>query len=267
MTFSPDKFRNHIAKHGDLAKTSKFDVRIFKGNLEQNNTAVRGADTKITEGLSFQCEGAELPGYNINTLEFKGYGPSWHVATVPAYSEINLTFLCATDMWEKAFFEDWMQQIIPTRYTNSPNVEYRDSYISQILIMQYSEADSKNPTYKCVIDEAFPTTIAPLTLSWGDIDGVHRLQVTFRYSRWARFSNILSPAPTNTQQENKKLDGKQNNNETNGKLQIKPLPAAASAPQSAPPNSSVPVKGKGGRFGGGGASGGWSPYDFFSKIF
>lgn len=262
MTFSPDKFRSHIAKHGDLAKPSKFDVRIFKGKLENRNTAVRVDDPKISESLSFQCETAELPGYNINILEAKVYGPSWYVASVPTYTETTLTFLCMTDMWEKAYFEDWMQQIIPTRLTDYPHAAYRDTYLSQILIQQYSESDPKNPTYKCVLDEAFPTAIAPLSLNWSDTDGIHRLQVTFRYSRWARFSNL--PAPVNTQDKNNTLDGKRNNS---GEQTVKPLPTAASAPQSAPSNSSVPVKGKGGRFGGGGASGGWSPFDFFTQIF
>ena len=189
MTFSPDKFRSHIATHGDLAKPSKFEVKIFRGNA----TAV----TDASRGLSLQCEATELPGFNINTLEFKGYGPSWHIASTPTYSDLTLTFLCTTNMWEKIYFEEWMQKIIPTGYIDdagniSPHAQYRDDYFSTIFIDQYAEYNSSKPSYRCYLIGAFPINMAPLSLNWGDSDGVHRLQVTFKYVSWARNKSISS---------------------------------------------------------------------------
>lgn len=183
MAFSVDQFRQHFAKHGEFAKPSKFKVTIFRSNV---------SDVNIARGLSFQCETTELPGYTLNTSEAKVYGPSWHVATTPTYTDLSLTFLCASDMWEKKYFDDWMQTIIPTGYATvdepSPHPEYREKYLSTIRIDQYSEyGDDRNHEipYRVMVFDAFPINLAPLPLNWGD-DGVHRLNVTFKYTRWGR---------------------------------------------------------------------------------
>jgi hypothetical protein len=183
MAFSVDQFRQHFAKHGDFAKSSKFQVMIMRSTAP---------DIGAVKGLSFQCEATELPGFAINTLEAKVYGPSWHIASVPVYTDLTLTFVCASDMWEKKYFDDWMQKIIPTGYATvdeeSPHAEYRDNYLSTITIDQYNEY-SKNSTleipYRVMIFDAFPTSIAPLPLNWGE-DGLHRLAVTFKYRKWGR---------------------------------------------------------------------------------
>jgi hypothetical protein len=213
MTFSPDKFRTHIAAHGDLAKPSKFEVKVFRGNTVDV--------TEASRGLSLQCEAAELPGFNINTIESKVYGPSWHIASIPTYSDVTLTFLCATNMWEKSYFENWMQKIIPTGYINnttltdvSPHAQYRDDYFSTIFIDQYAEYNSSKPSYRCALIGAFPISMASLSLNWGDSDGVHRLQVTFKYSKWMRIEKVSgakSIKPTSNTNSQPAQDGIKNN--------------------------------------------------------
>ena len=186
MAFSPDAFRQHFAKHNDFAKASKFRVQILRSSLGDT------IDAENVRGLSFQCEATELPGYSINTAEAKVYGASWQVATVPVYTELQLTFICASDMWEKKYFDDWMQSIIPTGYGSigeeSPHAEYRDKYLSTIKIDQFAEyidGSALTIPYSVIVFDAFPTSIAPLPLNWGE-DGLHRLSVTFKYWKWGR---------------------------------------------------------------------------------
>jgi hypothetical protein len=213
MTFSPDKFRSHIAKHGDLAKPSKFQVQIFRSSSARQKFEVKGDPNKEVSSdgtleevvvtaprlddsryLSLQCEATELPGFTVNTLESKVYGPSWHVATTPSYSDITLTFLCTSDMWEKKYFEDWMQSIIPTGYYSTDSiindgashVAYRDSYLSTIVIDQFKESGENNIPYRCALLQAFPIAIQALPLNWGDSEGIHRLAVVFKYYKWTR---------------------------------------------------------------------------------
>lgn len=175
MSFSPDALRKHLSKHGDLAKPSRFRATIT-------------GFSDIGRDLRLQCEATELPGFTVNTSEAKIYGPSWHVATIPVFTDVQLTFICTQDMWEKKFFDDWMKLIVPIApwlgTQVSPHVGYRDDYMTNIFIEQMTEVNQTLSIYRCVLEEAFPTTVAALPVSWADVDGVHRLQVTFKYTRW-----------------------------------------------------------------------------------
>jgi hypothetical protein len=174
MAFNVNQFREHFGKHGDYAKPSKFDVRIY--------TPPALVGEKLTD-LRFQCETAELPGYNINTVDNKIYGVSTPVASFPSFSDLSLTFICAGDFWEKKLFDKWLNLVIPI---NRYNPNYKYSYTTDIEINQYTDyADSQipKPIYTAKIFKAFPISISPLQMNWGD-DGIHRLTVVFKYDYW-----------------------------------------------------------------------------------
>ena len=71
--FRPNDFFANFVKHKDFSKSSKFHVELFK----PANLAFGQLDFRE---LKFQCEAAELPGYNINTVDAKIYGVSSPVA-------------------------------------------------------------------------------------------------------------------------------------------------------------------------------------------
>lgn len=175
MAFSVNQFRDHFAKHNDFAKTSKFDVRI---------TAPSGLGLDATD-LRFQCEATELPGYTVNTVDGRYYGVANPVASFPTFADLTLTFVCSGDFWEKKLFDRWMNLVIPI---NNYNPNYKENYTApKIVINQFSEIAGENNTapviYKVSFFEAFPTSIAPMAVNWGD-DAIHRLAVTFRYEYW-----------------------------------------------------------------------------------
>lgn len=183
-----DRFLSHYSRHADYSKTSKFETVISIGG---DLLARVGSPTD----LRFQCEVSELPGYNINTVEGKVYGATYAVAANPVFNELNLTFICAGDMWEKRFFDDWMEYILPKQNFLA---RYRNEYVGTITVTQYSEVSIKTEeesfasseignikTYRVKFLEAFPTSVAPIALNWAD-DSVNRLAVTFKYRRWER---------------------------------------------------------------------------------
>lgn len=171
--FAPEKFISHLKGCADLAKPSKFDVQI---------TGLRGtSDASKLQDLTFQCDSTELPGYTVNTLESKVYGPSWHIASLPTFNEHVLNFMCTQTMWEKIFFDNWMRRI---NNPNSYHTTYRDAYTAEVVINQYADTNPKTPIYAVKLVEAFPISIAALPVNWGDMDGVHRLAVTFKYTYW-----------------------------------------------------------------------------------
>lgn len=193
MAFVPDLFLANYAVHGDFSKVSKFAAYIFPpsgltsgglfGGLIKLPSLVNSA------GLSFQCETAELPGYNINTVESKIYGAPYQVAATPVFADLSLTFICAADLWEKKFFDDWMNFILPKGTNRGYLANYKNQYASIIRVVQFTETGIPSLTIKFM--EAFPYTIAPMTTNWAD-DGIHRLTVGFKYKHWERESLIAS---------------------------------------------------------------------------
>lgn len=214
-----DAFLANYAAHFDFAKPSKFLVMVFQpagliaggllGGLIGQTKATQFLGKGInTASLSFQCEQASLPGYSINPVSQKIYGPSFTAAATPQdFEPLQLTFICAGDMWERKFFEDWMEFIIPkgsmkltadTTVSNLINadgasraggtVKYRNEYTGSIQVVQFHETGI--PSARYTYEECYPVSVAQQQLSWGDQD-IHRLNVTFNYRTWSREKNIL----------------------------------------------------------------------------
>jgi hypothetical protein len=234
--FKVSDFITHFSKHSDFAKTSKFEVLIapppFLADLP-------------TYDLRFQCESTELPAYNVNTVENRQYGVGLPVASSPvSFADITLTFICAGDMWEKKLFDRWMNNVIPI---NNYNPRYKDEYItSKIEINQYSETSEK--IYSAVLFSAFPISIGAMSLNWAD-DGIHRLPVTFKYDYWLPgTSNPAKPQSLQTRIETP--SGSTPPSTGNRGQSVRTTPIGPRAVNPLPP-----IRGRGGTFSGGGASG------------
>jgi hypothetical protein len=171
MPFNINDFMAHYAGHKEYSKTSKFEVFIVKPPA---------LALPSPNGLQFQCETSELPGYNINIVEGRVYGASYAVAATPVFNDLNLTFICAGDLWEKQFFDAWMDFILP-KGEYEYLAKFRESYTANIEVRQFLETGEI--AYRATFFEAFPTSVAPITLNWAD-DGINRLNVTFKYRHW-----------------------------------------------------------------------------------
>lgn len=271
--FDVEAFRRHLASHGDLAKPSKFNVTFSEpkwyteeqqslgqvvvqlpepdpdgGPVVLEGFEIVGGKIPPWEELTFQCEAAELPGYEVDVLESKIGGASWWLPASPKFSTLTLTFICAQDMWEKRLMDDWMGEVFPsfanrlqsgdTRASGLgsyrlPMLRYRDDYAVTIYIsqkieqgradayyeksegsfdeilpygsvkpakMRYNLGFAEKPidpaNYTIIVQDAFPISVAALPLNWGDTEGIHRLQVTFRYTRWLRINDELADEVT-----------------------------------------------------------------------
>ena len=138
MSFSPNLFLSNVRGKDGLAKPSRFQVvlpipvNVYKPNssiiekiLNLPNSVFNdvsdaiskaiGGETggsggsSISRYLSLQCESAELPGRNIGTADVKIYGPSFKVPTSTSYNDMNLTFLCTNDFYERKLFDKWLE--------------------------------------------------------------------------------------------------------------------------------------------------------------
>ena len=170
MTFSVQNIVASLNKSG-VAKASHFEVQI---------TGIGASD--LERDMMFRCDSAELPGRTISTAEYRIYGPVQKIPYGSLVGDVNLTFLLSEDMREKEYFERWADTIVGAgtfgKSTGKYNVEYYDTITGQIVIRQYGEAGQLTSIHTLI--EAYPISIAPVSMSWGD-EAPAKLSITFSY--------------------------------------------------------------------------------------
>lgn len=186
------------SRGGGPAKPSRFLIQIIPPNFERASSRSRiqyPDDMNRLKDLTFQCESAELPGRNMSTSDILIAGPSIKLPYTSNYNDINFTFYCTNDMYEKRIFDDWMN-VICSRDQNT--LSYREDYSTTIGIFQYDEGGDKRPwpalTYGVKLIDAYPISINQLNLSWSD-DNIHKLSVTFAYTQYEPIGKITNLVP------------------------------------------------------------------------
>lgn len=226
MAFLPQQFLSNINTKNGLAKPCRFNVILpipryinsfisvteleqtvqAQGsqtldisnilNGESSDEQSRSSNPEISRYLSLQCEATELPGRTLITQDVKIYGPVFKVPYQTQYQDINLTFICTNEFFERKLFDRWIETIHPSDTNNLRFPKSEDSrYMTNIKIIQYD--DFIRQIYAIELIDAFPTGISSQQLSWSE-DGFHRATVQFAYQKYKVIyrgtSNIRSAA-------------------------------------------------------------------------
>ena len=216
MAFTPQAFLSNIKAKDGLARPARFEVilpiptyinnfvsqNLFEQILNLPNNVIaditqavsevlgnspkdeqsKTSNASISRYLALQCEAAELPGKTLQTADVKVYGPTFKVPYQTQYTDINLTFLCTNEFYERKLFERWTESIMPT---DTNNLRYSKDettrYLTNITVLQYDDFIKK--IFAVELIDAFPIGVAPQTLYWAD-DGFHRLGVQFAYQKY-----------------------------------------------------------------------------------
>ena len=158
----------------DLAKPSRFEVSI--------PTPLGLPNSGASKVLRLRCENAELPGRTLATAQQKIYGPEESFPYQSTFNDITLSFIVGDDMYEKKFFDSWLEWINPSL---TYNFQYKVNYAIQMTIDQY---DLQNKiSYSVTLKDAFPTAINAMDLDWSS-DAYHKLTVSFAYTSWTNKS-------------------------------------------------------------------------------
>lgn len=202
-------FRSVLGEHNDVAKASNFAVQI-------SQIPIMPIDPNILRSMMFLCESAELPGRGFNADEARYYGPSFKLPSQVVYQDVQLTFFVRNNMFEREFFDAWLNAINPK---STYDFNYRDEYATQIHIWQFTEvakqvttsdgtaggSDSAGETgssstslkrdarYRATLEKAYPVNVAQLPVNWAE-DNFHRLQVTFTYTHWRTYAEQNAPS-------------------------------------------------------------------------
>ena len=209
MSFLPQLFLSNIKAKDGLARPNRFQVILpipqYIGNYIETSlieqllnfpnsvfsditTRVQGASDSrsynptISRYLALQCESAELPGKSVATADVSIYGPIFKVPYRAMYEDINLTWICTNEFYERKLFDKWLEAMVPNDTHNARFSQgEKTRFTTNIKIVQYD--DFIKQIYAVELIDAFPVAVAPQTLSWGD-DGFHRLSVRFAYTSY-----------------------------------------------------------------------------------
>jgi hypothetical protein len=164
-----------IANKG-MAYPFKYEIAIRHqvGTFEPTVSALR---------LAISCESISIPGKTVSTQEIKTHGPVDEMPYDIAYAgDVEATFKVASDMFERRFFDNW----IDGQIVNSQQycLGYKDSYSTDIEITQTDLEN--NPIYRVVLEDAFPKTLFPLELGDEKNAEISKQTVSFSYRKWRR---------------------------------------------------------------------------------
>ena len=205
-----DSLKSIIGKRQGLAKTNRF-LTIFTPpsqalvNLNPFDIIGRIANETFNarsfvsdpRDIAFLCESTQIPGRNINTLDFQAEKETLKIPNGFIDDDITMTFLLTGDYYMKDMMETWMSSIIDTeRY----QAGYKVNYQTDIVIQQLNDFD-KN-IYGIRLKNAYPINIAAIELNNTSENTIQRVTVTFAYDRYipenflqSKISQTLSAIP------------------------------------------------------------------------
>lgn len=202
MTFNVGDFKAKLTEFGGLAKANKFMVLItppqWTGNVSDGLYVTQGDEAN----LRFLCDTTNLPGKNLNTIDYmpQGFGAIHKTPTGVTHDPLNLTFLMDGNHKVMRFFQLWMQEIINTgsafdgtlatyKDRTDHEISYKTNYTTNVIITFFS--DDGTSTLEYYFADAYPVQVGSVQLGWEQNDTIAKLPVEFTYSSYTVFHNTL----------------------------------------------------------------------------
>ncbi len=159
---------SHIARMGLFARPTRFYFILDDIGWYDN------------ERLNRNCQTTSLPGRAFQTQPLKIYGPPKEFIYETNYqNELQMTFRIGEDMFERDFFEQWMNKAMS--YSSS-DITYPDSYMTSMRIYQLDRTDNK--LYCSELYNVFCKAVSDIELSADATDQVETVNITLGYSEY-----------------------------------------------------------------------------------
>lgn len=167
---SPARYEIMIASPSPIIETRNNDALISMGF----------SGTDAMKRLSETCEIAMFPGRNISSQPNRIHGQVREMAYESIYSgDLDLTFRVGQDMFERVYFEQWMDSVVNK---NNHGISYYDNYVRDIYISQLTKDDSI--VYQVVLRECWPKTVNPIELGAADTDEYTKQSVSIAFRKY-----------------------------------------------------------------------------------
>jgi len=185
---SIDKLKSTIGKRGGLAKPNRFQIiftppqgSLLGGNIIGALTSGGGLKSLVNDprDISMLCENVTIPGRNVTTLDYIAEKQAVKIPYTFINEDVQCTFLLTNDYYMKTLFDNWLEQVFDT---DKYHANYKTEFTSDVVIQQLN---SKNiPVYGVRLENAFPTTVAGITLDNNSENAAQKMTVTFSYDNY-----------------------------------------------------------------------------------
>lgn len=175
MAFTITDFKAEVT---DLAREAHFDLEI-PSLPPVVNLAFQGNSRRLTT----LCAAANLPVRQAEVVEIRrtGTGITTPFVTGMKFSTFYATFYCDNKSEIIRTFQTWMDGMMNLKKVGKLyTMEYRQNYSTDIYLNQYNSEGKKISTY--VFKEAFPQTFGPINFSWGSVNNLVLVPVSFLYT-------------------------------------------------------------------------------------
>jgi len=206
---SLDRVMGHVTRPGGVGilSPSRFDVYIggaaggivsdqFSApqlsKLDQRTTKSATSQTLSVEALrrlSESCESVNFPGRSLSSQPNRISGPVREMPYESLYSgDLDITFRVGGDMFERQYFEEWMDIIVDHK-TNRLN--YYDNYVRDIYLSQLNIKDQI--VHQVIVKECYPKTLNPIERSQASTDETLKQSLSFAFREYEIVDTPISP--------------------------------------------------------------------------
>lgn len=189
-----------ISNGKGMAKSNLFAV-YFSGNvidtLSKDYNNINSAPTAINPSSTgsrvlLMCDEVSLPGVQTSTgttVRYAGGAPI-NYPTNPIYNDLQLSFMCDTQMKALQFLNDWFGQIYTvtgTGMNRSYRLNYPEQYRCKEMFVEKRDRTSSSEigtvNAKYTLYDAWPYSIDQIPLSYGSSQLV-KVTANFYYTNW-----------------------------------------------------------------------------------
>lgn len=160
-------------------RPSRFEIFVTPPNI-----------TGAREEIRIRAESVSMPGVaflSADNIRPYGFGKIYSVPYGYNPTEINVTHTVSEDAEIIDIYNQWTNRIVDYssgtgNMAGSYSANYLKNYAVPMEIRIY-KADG-TPSKKVKLQQAFPSAVDQVQLSWGSNDDVVRLNVTYRYTNY-----------------------------------------------------------------------------------
>lgn len=164
--------------------------RVSVVDLEANINSIDGAeDVKAGDGkFSFLCRSAGIPASSVGTVEVPFRGRVIKLPGDRTFESWTVTVMADEDMALRGYFEKWMDRL----NKHDDGAGYTSDFASTLQVDQLGRgtasgddpSDPHNVVRSYKFNNAFPSNIAQIDLSYDNNNTVAEYTVEFQYDWW-----------------------------------------------------------------------------------
>lgn len=169
-----------------VAKPTKFrlEMSLPKGangsmvNVDSRAGNIRAIERELNvkDSVSIKCHTMSVPRRGFNTFEVTQNNIKFKMPYGISYEPVTFSFYADAQLDTVRYFEIWQAAIM--NYSDN-TINFFDEYTSDVTLFIID--DEGNDVYSVKLIQTYPTNLAPIELSYGNVNNLLNVNVTFNY--------------------------------------------------------------------------------------